>query len=64
MYYGAVIFNKQLNKLQLQNFGIVVLSVVEKLVLVPVNSLSVSLGYKFQKYSDNISAQVMFSDCI
>lgn len=34
-----MIFNKQLNKLQLQDFGIVVLSVVEKLALVPVNSL-------------------------
>lgn len=59
-----MIFDKQLNKLQLQNFGIVVLSVVEKLVLVPVNSPSMSLGCKFQKYSDNIRAQVMFSDCM
>lgn len=52
---------KQLNKLHLQNFGIVVFSLVEKLALLSLFTLC--LGHKLQKCQDNICVQIKFSKC-
>lgn len=58
-----MVFSKQLNKLHLQNFGIVVFSqgfLWKNLHFCP---CSFCLGHKLQKCWDDICAQVKFSNC-